>query len=83
MRAPSMEVQRWSTRWKTKRRPWDAAVTVLVAFAALLGAAEVRGGKEGPEAAGVPGQGGGHGPERCCGPGCAGRTGSERNTWMR
>uniref|UniRef100_U3JIS5 Thrombospondin-like N-terminal domain-containing protein n=1 Tax=Ficedula albicollis TaxID=59894 RepID=U3JIS5_FICAL len=38
-----MEMQRWSTRWKTRRWPWDSAVTVLITFAFLLQAAEVRG----------------------------------------
>ncbi|XP_009982450.1 PREDICTED: collagen alpha-1(XI) chain-like [Tauraco erythrolophus] len=38
-----MEMQRWSTRWKTKRWPWDSAVTVLITFAILVRAAEVRG----------------------------------------
>lgn len=41
-----MEMQRWSTRWKTRRWPWDSAVTVLITFAILLRAAEVRGGKK-------------------------------------
>lgn len=41
-----MEMQRWSIRWKTRRWPWDSAVTVLVTFAILLRAAEVRGGKK-------------------------------------
>lgn len=41
-----METQRWSTRWKTRRWPWDSAVTVLITFAILLRAAEVRGGKK-------------------------------------
>lgn len=45
-RAPSMKMQRWSTRWKTKRWPWDSAVIVLITLAILLQAAEVRGGKE-------------------------------------
>uniref|UniRef100_A0A8C3QZR0 Collagen type XI alpha 1 chain n=1 Tax=Cyanoderma ruficeps TaxID=181631 RepID=A0A8C3QZR0_9PASS len=36
-------MQRWSTRWKTRRWPWDSAVTVLITFAFLLRAAEVRG----------------------------------------
>uniref|UniRef100_A0A8B9Z6M0 Collagen alpha-1(XI) chain n=1 Tax=Buteo japonicus TaxID=224669 RepID=A0A8B9Z6M0_9AVES len=36
-------MQRWSTRWKTRRWPWDSAVTVLITFAVLLRAAEVRG----------------------------------------
>uniref|UniRef100_A0A8B9PMW2 Thrombospondin-like N-terminal domain-containing protein n=1 Tax=Apteryx owenii TaxID=8824 RepID=A0A8B9PMW2_APTOW len=36
-------MQRWSTRWKTKRWLWDSAVTVLIAFTLLLQAAEVRG----------------------------------------
>lgn len=39
-------MQRWSTRWKTRRWPWDSAVTVLITFAILLRAAEVRGGKK-------------------------------------
>lgn len=43
---PSMEMQRWSTRWKTRRWPWDSAVTVLITFAFLLRTAEVRGGKK-------------------------------------
>lgn len=46
MWVPSMEMQRWSTRWKTRRWPWDSAVTVLITFAFLLRAAEVRGGKK-------------------------------------
>lgn len=41
-----MEMQRWSTRWKTRRWPWESAVTVLITFAILLRAAEVRGGKK-------------------------------------
>uniref|UniRef100_A0A8C5UKG0 Collagen type XI alpha 1 chain n=1 Tax=Malurus cyaneus samueli TaxID=2593467 RepID=A0A8C5UKG0_9PASS len=36
-------MQRWSTRWKTRRWPWDSAVTVLITFAFLLRTAEVRG----------------------------------------
>uniref|UniRef100_A0A663EMU5 Collagen type XI alpha 1 chain n=1 Tax=Aquila chrysaetos chrysaetos TaxID=223781 RepID=A0A663EMU5_AQUCH len=36
-------MQRWSTRWKTRRWPWDSAVTMLITFAILLRAAEVRG----------------------------------------
>lgn len=46
---PSMEMQRWFTRWKTRRWPWDSAVTVLITFAFLLRAAEVRGGKKAKE----------------------------------
>ncbi|KAK2540359.1 Col11a1 [Columba guinea] len=38
-----MEMQRWSTKWKRRRWPWDSAVTVLITFAILLRAAEVRG----------------------------------------
>lgn len=47
-----MEMQRWSTKWKRRRWPWDSAVTVLITFAILLRAAEVRGGKK---AKGSPG----------------------------
>uniref|UniRef100_A0A8C3J740 Thrombospondin-like N-terminal domain-containing protein n=1 Tax=Calidris pygmaea TaxID=425635 RepID=A0A8C3J740_9CHAR len=36
-------MQRWSIRWKTRRWPWDSAVTVVITFAILLRAAEVRG----------------------------------------
>uniref|UniRef100_A0A8C4WJC2 Collagen alpha-1(XI) chain n=1 Tax=Gopherus evgoodei TaxID=1825980 RepID=A0A8C4WJC2_9SAUR len=38
-----MELQRWSTRWKTKRWLRDSAVTTLITFTFLLQAAEVRG----------------------------------------
>lgn len=48
-----MEMQRWSTRWKTRRWPWDSAVTVLVTFAILLRAGEVRGGKKAKGSRGV------------------------------
>uniref|UniRef100_A0A8C9NFZ8 Collagen type XI alpha 1 chain n=1 Tax=Serinus canaria TaxID=9135 RepID=A0A8C9NFZ8_SERCA len=36
-------MQRWFTRWKTRRWSWDSSVTVLITFAFLLRAAEVRG----------------------------------------
>ena len=48
-----MEMQRWSTRWKTRRWPWDSALTVLTTFAILLRAAEVRGGKKAKGSRGV------------------------------
>uniref|UniRef100_A0A7M4G049 Thrombospondin-like N-terminal domain-containing protein n=1 Tax=Crocodylus porosus TaxID=8502 RepID=A0A7M4G049_CROPO len=36
-------MQRWSTRWKTKRWRWDSALTLVLTFTVLLQAAEVRG----------------------------------------
>uniref|UniRef100_A0A668AWH1 Collagen, type XI, alpha 1b n=1 Tax=Myripristis murdjan TaxID=586833 RepID=A0A668AWH1_9TELE len=37
-----MEMQRWSTRWKTKRWLWDSTLTTVVTLTLLLQAATVR-----------------------------------------
>lgn len=46
LRALSMEMQRWSTRWKTKRWLWDSTLIVLVTFVLSVQAAGVRAGKK-------------------------------------
>lgn len=42
---PTMEMQRWSTRWKTKRWFMDSTVTVLITLTLVLQATNVRAGK--------------------------------------
>lgn len=40
-----MEMQRWTTRWKTKRWLWDSTLIVTVTVILILQAANVRAGK--------------------------------------
>ncbi|KAG7216742.1 hypothetical protein INR49_021125 [Caranx melampygus] len=44
-----MEMQRWSTRWKTKRWPMDSTVTAFITLFLVLQAANVRAGGVFPE----------------------------------
>lgn len=41
----TMEMPRWTTRWKTKRFMWDSTLSVLVSIIIVLQAADVRAGK--------------------------------------
>lgn len=43
--ALTMEMKRWSTRWKTKRWLWDCSVTTLVTLMVILQADDARAGK--------------------------------------
>lgn len=40
-----MEIQRWSTRWKTKRWLMDSTVTAFITLTLVLQATHVRAGK--------------------------------------
>lgn len=46
LRALNMEMQRWTTRWKTKRWLWDSTLTVAVTVVLILQAVIVRAGKK-------------------------------------
>lgn len=45
LRALTMEMKRWTTRWKTKRWLWDSTLAALVTLILILQAASVRAGK--------------------------------------
>lgn len=45
LRALTMEMQRWITRWKTKRWLWDSTLTAVVTLMLIIQAAGVRAGK--------------------------------------
>lgn len=46
LRALTMEMQRWTTRWRTKRWLWDSTLTAAVAVVLILQAVIVRAGKK-------------------------------------
>lgn len=46
LRALTMEMQRWTTRWKTKRWLWDSTLAVAVTVVFILQAVIVRAGKK-------------------------------------
>lgn len=42
---PTMEMQRWSSRWKTKRWFMDSTITAVITFTLILQATSIRAGK--------------------------------------
>lgn len=46
LRALTMKMQRWNTRWKTKRWLWDSTLTVAVIVILILQVVTVRAGKK-------------------------------------